>query len=90
MLLDFTKAFDSVGLEFILEALKWHGLPAVFIRQVETLISGAQVVAVHGDVTTAPINIRRGVRQGCPLSRFLFILAIDKLLRNIELRMGKH
>uniref|UniRef100_A0A8C5S2H9 Reverse transcriptase domain-containing protein n=1 Tax=Laticauda laticaudata TaxID=8630 RepID=A0A8C5S2H9_LATLA len=40
-------------------------------------------VMVNGDVTEK-FYIRKGTRQGCPLSPLLFILALEVLTRNIK------
>ena len=35
ILLDITKAFDSIGRAFLLAALRWSGLPDIFVSMVD-------------------------------------------------------
>ena len=82
--LDAEKAFDSVEHWYLREVLKKIGLND-FIK-IFDLIYRDQKVAIHINKREAGhYKIKNGVKQGDALSCILFILAIEPLLRNINL-----
>ena len=84
MLSDFRKAFDRLRWDFLHECLCRFGFQQEFRRWVFTLYSNIySSVNVNGWLTEK-INITRGVRQGCPLSALLFILAAEILAIKIR------
>ena len=88
MSLDAQKAYDSVDHVYISNTLKAYGFPDNFISAVDVLHSNLQAqVQVNGFLST-PFSIRRGVKQGDALSCALFIIAIDPLIRNIEMNQN--
>jgi ribonuclease HI/exonuclease III len=77
--LDQEKAYDKIRHDYLFSALEAFGLPDRFITTVKHLYSSAETeVAING-IHSAPYRVRRGVRQGDPLSCLLFNLAIEPL-----------
>jgi hypothetical protein len=77
--LDFEKAFDIVEYEVILQVLSYKSFPQKLITWIRDIMgSGTSSVLLNG-VPKKIFHCRRGVRQGGPLSRLLFVLAIDLL-----------
>ena len=77
LFMDNRKAFDSIHHDFIWAALEKQGFPSWVTSVLKNLMEGAKV-----DPSLAPgysINIKRGVKQGCPLSPLIFILVYDIL-----------
>lgn len=77
--LDFSKAFDMVDWKFLFRAMSTLGFPQEFICMTRMLLEGAEAnVKVNGSVSP-PFSINRGVRQGCPLAPYLFLIAAEVL-----------
>lgn len=81
---DLAKAFDSIGHKMLTVGLKRMGIPNRFIHLVQSLYTGNTTV-IEGDKTaTEPIPIKRGVKQGDPLSPLLFNITMDPLICSLE------
>lgn len=84
-LLDTAKAFDSIDHPWIHYILKRVGFPKWLRRFVKAILKNVRVTPFFGKHTNIWIDIERGVKQGCPLSPLLFILAFDPLLSSLAL-----
>ncbi|KAG8240308.1 hypothetical protein J437_LFUL018723 [Ladona fulva] len=76
-------AFGSIPHSHIFRVLREMGLPSQMLRIVSQLYTGNTTVIRAGDGYTEPITVLRGVRQGCPLSPFLFNMALEPLLQSV-------
>jgi ribonuclease HI len=82
LFLDTEKAFDSIDHNFIHHILGLMGFPAWIRNSIKGLMHNIKVFPQGIDCD--PIDIRRGVKQGCPLSPLLFIICFDVLLRKLR------
>ena len=74
---DYEKAFDSVDREALWKLLRHYGVPQKFVSLIRNSYEGMLCRVVHGGQLTKNFEVKTGVRQGCLLSPFLFLLAID-------------
>lgn len=79
-LLDTAKAFDSIDHSWITAVLARVGFPPWVRNFVKGSLSNVKVAPFFGDGLLDWISIDRGVKQGCPLSPLLFIIAYDPLI----------
>ena len=82
--LDFSKAFDRVDRNYMFELLTRIECPANMITAIKTIYSNTSAFVEVNGFLSPPITLKRGVRQGCPLSALLFILALEPLLDMIR------
>ena len=82
--LDQSKAFDRVDHRFLAAVLETAGFQPEFRKWISILYHNPQaVVQVNGRCSGA-FAIERSVRQGCPLSPLLYVLALEPLLRRLR------
>ncbi|WP_432422665.1 reverse transcriptase domain-containing protein [Streptococcus dysgalactiae] len=80
--LDIRAAFDSVDRSALWNCLSRNGVPAKYISILKALYQRTSGrVRAYGQLSP-PFVVSSGVRQGCPISPFLFNFAIDDVLRN--------
>lgn len=84
MFIDFYKAFDTVEHSFIFEALSKFGFCRSFIKMIHTLYNGINSCVSLASGTSPRFSVGRGIRQGCPISPSLFLLAGELLSLHIK------
>ena len=79
----FTKAFDSLEWPFLFDTLKRMNFGNSFIKWIHTLYTNVESCILNNGVTSRYFKLYRGVRQGDPLSAYLFILCTQVLTTSI-------
>ncbi len=83
-MIDYNKAFDSLSYQFILKALKNQGIPNKLITIVTKMYSGL-IAKINIDNEGRLFNIKKGFKQGDPLSPLLFSCALEEIFRGLDL-----
>jgi len=83
--IDFKKAFDSVQWPFLRELLHMLGFPELFVHLVMRCVETTSFsVAINGDLYGF-FPGRSGVRQGDPLSPYLFVVCMEYFSKMLNL-----
>uniref|UniRef100_A0A670KGT6 Reverse transcriptase domain-containing protein n=1 Tax=Podarcis muralis TaxID=64176 RepID=A0A670KGT6_PODMU len=84
MFVDAEKAFDNVIWDFMLKNLEHMEVGKDFFNGVKAIYTDQKAKLIINNIVTEEIKIKKGTRQGCPLSPLLFIMTLEVLLNSIR------
>lgn len=82
--LDLEKAYDRLRWDFLEDTLRVAGLSEVWVGRVMECVSGPNMCILWNGEKTEPFKPARGLRQGDPLSPYLFVLCMERLCHLID------
>ncbi|MFS7913005.1 putative RNA-directed DNA polymerase [Helianthus anomalus] len=77
--LDFEKAYDNVNWGFVISIMNQMGFPRLWCDWVFGLLSAARAAVLVNGSPTFDFQCLKGMRQGDPLSPFLFLIVMEAL-----------
>ena len=83
-LLDWEKAFDKVWHDELMEALARMGIPDKLINIITDCYSKAEFMVEMDGKKSEWKKQKTGIRQGCPLSPYLFVIFMTVLFHDIH------
>ena len=86
---DLWNAFGSVPHQLIWFSLQRVGVPNEMISIIMDIYEGSSFLVQTASGLTGEVPQERGVKQGCPFCPLLFNLALEGLLRGIELSAAR-
>ncbi|CAN6282264.1 unnamed protein product [Urochloa humidicola] len=82
--IDLAKAFDRIEWSFIAQAMLNMGISLNIVKLVYACISSPDFSVLINGQPSSSFSSERGVRQGCPLSPYLFVLGINELSLQLQ------
>ena len=87
--MDLEKAYDRVDWDGLWEVLGIYGVGGRLLRGVKAFYKDASACVRSGGELSELFEIKRGVRQGCVMSPWLFNIYMDGVIREMKARGGE-
>ena len=84
LFLDFEKAFDTIEWPFIVKIFQHFGFGNSILKWLNLFYCRPESCVLNNGLASNFFEIQRGVRQGCPLSPYLFVLSVEVLAKAIR------
>jgi hypothetical protein len=84
--IDYSRAFDSVYRNKIIECLLEYGVPTKLIRLISLTLTDTKAKIKVNNSLINDFKVEFGFRQADPLSDTLFSVAIDSILKQLDIR----
>ena len=83
LVIDFRKAFDTIEWNFLHKCIELYNFGPNIRKWISILYNNVESGVMNAGFMTKYFKVSRGVRQGCPLSPLLFVLAVEMLALKI-------
>ena len=80
--MDYEKAFDSIQRSTLWKIMRCYGIPPKIVRMLQAMYTNCTSAVVDGDRRTEWFEVKSGVKQGCNMSGFLFLLVMRRTAAN--------
>ena len=84
LFLDFEKAFDTLEWSFIQKALISFGFGPSIVKWFKNVYNNTKSCIMNNGWASNFFSVHSGVRQGCPLSPYHFIILAEILAKAIQ------
>lgn len=81
--IDYTKAFDTVEICYLLKALQDQEIPDKYIRLMKHIYEKSQA-SIYLEKPGEKFKLQRGVKQGDPMSPKLFNVVLESIFRTLK------
>ena len=78
---DFENAFDSLDRSVLWCLLRHYGIPGKFIRIIKNSYDRMSCKVLNAGGLSESFTVNTAVKQGCLMAPFLFLLAIDWIMK---------
>lgn len=82
--IDLEKAFDRIEWTYIRDTLSFFNIPEKLSKLIMSCISTSSIQVLVNGRTTEAFYPSRGIRQGDPISPYIFIMCIERLSKTIH------
>ena len=79
---DFTKAFDSLDRSRLWKILRHYGISSELVDLIRAMYAGSCCSVIDNGKMSDWFDVKTDVRQGCVMSGFLCIMAVDWVMTN--------
>jgi len=80
LFIDYEKAFDNIKRQILFNILKTRHIPDTLLKARVDIYTQNKILIKFNSKLSKPVEINKGVRQGCPLSPTLFNIYLDDIL----------
>lgn len=89
LFVDILKAFDNISHQYLIQILLDFGLGPKAINFIEAVTFQHRGMVMINNYKSEDFALLRGVRQGNPISPFVFNIGLQVLLKTIDRHLGK-
>ncbi|KAJ0497121.1 putative RNA-directed DNA polymerase [Helianthus annuus] len=82
--IDFEKAYDNVNWNFLVDSMLQMGFPSLWVSWINGIVSSARSSVLVNGSPTFEFQCGKGLRQGDPISPFLFLMVMEVLACMID------
>jgi len=80
LFIDYEKAFDNIQRQILFNILKSRHIPGTLLKAIVDIYTQNKILIKFNNKLTKLVEINKGVRHGCPLSRTLFNMYLDEII----------
>ena len=87
LFLDWKKAFDKISHSGLHSALESFGLDPMYLKLIDAIYATPQFTVAAGGQESTTHTAHTGIRQGCPLSPYLFLFVHSTIMNLVDTKV---